>query len=308
MRKAIPKSKEKKVLVINKHSCCICQEERVYKPVAIHHIDGNNSNNKIENLAVVCLDHHSMADAGLKKGKLGSGKKLMPSHVKEYKKLWEAKVNLTSKVEKRKFPLYQKKLLQILYQFEINKTKNEILVLSDSDKRLTEKFDYFDKLFFEELTGEIHLRKFLLDAYHDLVVPGWIFEDRNKTKLLAKAVPGLFGHLGNPDWVPMDRSDRQLLIKALNVLETLASFAGEFGPYLGPVKDGCNAILQLAEITSPYGLKGVREKFIGVLKEVQKNCSKYDSEKANKQASQQRQRRVAVVKKTLQALKALDWQ
>lgn len=77
MRKAIPNSKEKKVLVMSKHCCCICQAERIYKPVAIHHIDGNNSNNKLENLAVLCLDHHSMADAGLKKGKVGSGKKLI---------------------------------------------------------------------------------------------------------------------------------------------------------------------------------------------------------------------------------------
>lgn len=84
MRKEIPNSKEKKVLVMSKHCCCICQAERIYKPVAIHHIDGNNSNNKLENLAVLCLDHHSMADAGLKKGKVGSGKKLTPAHVKEY--------------------------------------------------------------------------------------------------------------------------------------------------------------------------------------------------------------------------------
>ena len=307
MRKAIPNSKEKKVLVMNKHCCCICQAERMYKPVAIHHIDGNNSNNKLENLAVLCLDHHSMADAGLKKGKVGSGKKLTPTHVKEYKKLWEAKVNLTSKVEKRKFPLYQKKQLQILYQFEINKIKNEILVLGNSDKRLVEKFDYLDKLYFEELTGEIKLRRFLLEAYHDLVVPGWIFEDRKKTKLLAEAVPELFSHLGNPDWVPMDRFDKQLLIKALDVLETLASFAGEFDPYISPLKNACNAILELAEISSPYRPKGLKQKFMKVLNEVKKNCSEYDSEKVSKQASQQRQRRVAIVKKTLEEVKAMKW-
>lgn len=307
MRKSLPKNIEKTVLVMNKHCCCICQADKMYKPVAIHHIDGNNSNSKIKNLAVLCLDHHSMADAGLKKGKVGSGKKLTPAHVKDYKRLWEAKIALTSKVEKRKFPLYKKKHLEILYQFEINKIKNEILVLNDRDKRLKEKFDYLDQLYFEELTGEIQLRKFMLQAYSDLIIPGWIFEDVNKAKLLAKAVPDLFIHLGNPDWVPMDRSDKQLLIKALDVLETLASFAGEFGSYQSPLKNACNAIFELAEISSPYSLKGAKKKFVRVLNKVQKNCSEYDSDKTGKQASQQRNKRVAIVKKTLEKVKAISW-
>ena len=41
------------------------------------------------NLAVLCLVHASAADAGLKKGKLGSGKKLKPDEVREFKKIWE---------------------------------------------------------------------------------------------------------------------------------------------------------------------------------------------------------------------------
>jgi hypothetical protein len=60
----------------------------------VHHIDGNNSNNIESNLAVLCLVHASQADAGIKPGKLGSGKKLKPDDVTQYKRIWERKIEL----------------------------------------------------------------------------------------------------------------------------------------------------------------------------------------------------------------------
>lgn len=305
MRKAIPKNIEKKVLVTNKHCCCICQAERMYKPVAIHHIDGNNSNNKIENLAVLCLDHHSIADAGLKKGRSGSGRKLTPAHVKDYKKLWETKVGLTRKLQKKTFPLYQKKHLQILHQFEINKIKNEILTLSDKDKRVKEKFAYFDQLLLEGLMTDLPIRKFLLQAYDELVIPGWVIDDVTKSKLLSQSIPSLFFHLAGPDIIPIGRSDKMLLVKGLEVLETMGHFAGEFSPKISPLKNACNAIFELAEIASLYSLKDVKRKIPRLLKKIQRGCSEYESEKKGKQVSQERRKRIGIVKKTLEKVKSL---
>lgn len=185
MRRKIPKNIEKKLLVMNRHCCCICGIATMHKPVAIHHIDGNNSNNKVVNLAVLCLDHHSMADSGLVKGKVGAGKKLSPEYVKEYKRLWESKVEATSNLPKKTFPLYQKKHLQIFYQFEIRRRKTEIAILPGNDKRIKENFQYFGELLMEELTSGLPVRKFLLEAYDDLVVPGWVFDNVTKAKLLA---------------------------------------------------------------------------------------------------------------------------
>lgn len=87
----VPPNKEVRILVRNKHTCCICRNSD--REAIIHHIDGNPSNNKDENLAVLCLDHASKADAGLKKGKLGAGKKFTAEEIKRYKELWENKVS-----------------------------------------------------------------------------------------------------------------------------------------------------------------------------------------------------------------------
>ncbi len=303
MRQAVPNKIEKKVLVMNKHCCCICQADRMYKPVTIHHIDGNNSNNKLENLAVLCFDHHSMADAGLKKGKVGSGKKLTPAHVKEYKRLWEAKVALTSKIEKRKFPLYQKKQLEILYQFEINKIKNEILSFSDNSKHLKEKFDYLDQLVLEELISGIRLRKFLIQAYSDIAIQ--TIGDTNRPKILSQSLLNLFLHLCGPEYVSISAEDKKLIRQSLEAFETLGSFAAEFTDKISTLKNVCKAILELAEITSPYSIKGVKNKILQVLKKIQKDCSEYELEKQSKLVVQQRLKRVNVAKNTIQKIKSL---
>jgi hypothetical protein len=101
MRKKLPSSREKRVLIKNRHCCCICQNDGYGKEVEIHHIDGNNSNNIESNLAVLCLIHASQADAGLKKGKLGTGKKLKPDAVRQYKRIWERKMELEMQHRKK---------------------------------------------------------------------------------------------------------------------------------------------------------------------------------------------------------------
>ncbi len=45
------------VLFRSDRTCCVCRTKG--KPVQIHHIDENRNNNKIENLAVLCLDCHT---------------------------------------------------------------------------------------------------------------------------------------------------------------------------------------------------------------------------------------------------------
>jgi hypothetical protein len=80
-RPAIPKSVQQKLLLANRHACCVCQKARVQ----IHNIDGNPSNNDVANLAALCTDHHDLATM-----QLGLTKKLTPEEVKEHKRTWEA--------------------------------------------------------------------------------------------------------------------------------------------------------------------------------------------------------------------------
>lgn len=81
-RTPIPKETSEKLLYKNRHTCCVCREFR--KHVQIHHIDSNSSNNESENLAVLCLDCHSLIT-----GNEGLGRSYSQNEVKLYKNSWE---------------------------------------------------------------------------------------------------------------------------------------------------------------------------------------------------------------------------
>jgi len=66
-------------------TCCICKDYS--KPVQIHHIDSNPNNNVVDNLVVLCLDHHHEATVGS-----GIGKGLSPGLIRKYRKDWLEKV------------------------------------------------------------------------------------------------------------------------------------------------------------------------------------------------------------------------
>ena len=69
-------------MVANRNACCVCQSPRVQ----IHHIDGDPANNKKENLAVLCLDHHALASMIV-----GMSANLRPNEVVQYKEAWESR-------------------------------------------------------------------------------------------------------------------------------------------------------------------------------------------------------------------------
>ena len=54
---AIPKETAALALFLSDRTCCVCRVKG--KPIQIHHLDEDNSNNRIENLAVLCLDCHN---------------------------------------------------------------------------------------------------------------------------------------------------------------------------------------------------------------------------------------------------------
>jgi hypothetical protein len=56
MRTGIPPLTAAKALFASDRTCCVCRTPG--KPVQIHHIDEDPSNHALENLAVLCLDHH----------------------------------------------------------------------------------------------------------------------------------------------------------------------------------------------------------------------------------------------------------
>ncbi len=82
-RPSVPQRISNQVLFQNRPRCCVCHEPR--KPVHIHHIDNNPANNRPNNLAVLCLDHHSDVT-----GAQGLGHNYTVGEIRLYKEAWEA--------------------------------------------------------------------------------------------------------------------------------------------------------------------------------------------------------------------------
>ena len=81
MRVPIPKSLATEVMFAADRTCCVCRENG--KAVQIHHIDGDASNNTLENLVVLCLEHHNQTQiVG------GFGRKLDAALVTRYREEW----------------------------------------------------------------------------------------------------------------------------------------------------------------------------------------------------------------------------
>lgn len=81
----IPPRIAARILFLADHTCCRCWVPD--KPVQIHHIDEDPSNNTIENLAVLCLEHHNETQISG-----GFGRKLDADSVMLYRNDWNVRV------------------------------------------------------------------------------------------------------------------------------------------------------------------------------------------------------------------------
>jgi len=277
MREKIPKSIEEKLLIKNRHCCCICRWRGIGKEINIHHIDGNNSNNDISNLSVLCLEHASMADAGLREGKLGSGKKLSPKEVKEFKAIWEKIHDEEIKESKISIPKTEKRYLEMLYDFEIRKSIAEIASLEEPTKqneKIEEKFKYFNQLALEEVMSNIDIRMILLKAYSD-----YSFRAIGNDKLcemMAESIYSFSWHLVGPREVSILDNDKKVIFKSLEVLESFGTYVGEYNN-ISSVKKICEIIEKLGNIIIGYNLEDKMNKIINIISELKKSCNKYTS-------------------------------
>jgi len=305
MRQKLPPFLERRVLVKNRHCCCICQNDGYGKEVLIHHIDGNNSNNVESNLAVLCLVHGSMADAGLRPGKLGAGKKLKPDAVRQYKRIWQKKCDLERQRRKETLSLRARSQLEILYKFEIHKTKNLILSLKDTDRRVKEAFDYFDQLVVEEFISGLNIRVVLLDAYSDLAVQ--TVDAIAVPRRLAESLWGLLLHLIGPDEVRMTAKDKKVFSECVKVFETLGVYAGEFGGGVPVIRAVCQQMYEFAEIASWYRFASGRRGLFAAFRKIHVACAIYEPPGPARMARKEIDRRQAVVRKYWDKAKRLSW-
>jgi hypothetical protein len=94
-RKRVPREIEEEVLVLSRRRCAICyglNRDTGLKQGQIAHLDGNNSNNDLDNLAYLCLDHHDQYD-----GRTSQSKGLTLNEVRRYRKELHEAIDLAWK-------------------------------------------------------------------------------------------------------------------------------------------------------------------------------------------------------------------
>jgi hypothetical protein len=71
-RKPVPKEIETQVLEQSRRRCCLCfglDRDLAQKRGQIAHLDGDPSNNTLDNLAYLCIDHHDQYDSRTRQSK-----------------------------------------------------------------------------------------------------------------------------------------------------------------------------------------------------------------------------------------------
>jgi hypothetical protein len=179
-RVPIPDDDAAKVLFYSDRICCVCRVPK--KPVQIHHVDDDNSNNALDNLAVLCLDCHDETQI-----KGGFGRKLDAAQVRLFRDEWLGKIGRGTRERRadavrdssstpftvqadtgdsaRKHERVESRLMEMeqterLMDLALNYQHSGQFDLRDKyiDKALLNKdVPIGDELFFRSMQGKVHL-------------------------------------------------------------------------------------------------------------------------------------------------------
>jgi HNH endonuclease. len=225
-------------MVSNKHTCCLCRNQ--FKDTEIHHIDGDRTNNTVDNLAVVCRDCHSKVTGGR-----GLGRSYSAFEVKENKRHWEYKVrNELVIVSPRKAKSVattahlRTEIRRIIYELAI---ADDVLVARN--KR--------DLLMVYYVLEAVNETNYILDTLQK-VVP-LLAENKGGT-VAAELVPWLFYHLPDPKEVKITKNDLISLDKAIELLVRLGEFSAEILPKILTPKSCTNSLYELFVTVKSYKL------------------------------------------------------
>jgi hypothetical protein len=146
-RTQIPKDIAASILYQTNRTCCVCHQEN--KPVQIHHIDENPSNNDIANLTALCLDCHNETQ---KSG--GFDRKLDPAQIKLYRDDW---IKTMAEYRNRFREEMIKSKLKIQQKTEITPIEIPESKFSDLDKEIRELIKKIGKYKISDLLQEAKL-------------------------------------------------------------------------------------------------------------------------------------------------------
>ena len=252
----IPSRVEEEALFLSDHTCCICRIRG--KDVQLHHIDGNPAHNSPDNLAVLCLDCHSLVS-----GTRGLGKSYRPGEVRRYKRSWELQVQDRRKVH-RPTIRHERELIS-----QIDLIVCEILALDPRSKRVALLFELLYELYLWRGSKEI-ARK-LLDGMGHLAIMAGLSDDRK-----GKYIPGFLWemcwHFVGPSKVQMDRQGVVHVKRCLEIMETLAEFTCEYGRGRETVVEITANTENLFEIELWYSKSDLAKRAIRLYQKATKAC------------------------------------
>jgi hypothetical protein len=213
-RRQIPRNIAVEVLFRAEHTCCICRTKG--KDVQIHHIDGNHSNNAINNLAVVCLECHSRVT-----GKRGLGTSYKVKEVRKYKSSWEKQVFDSRRIH-RPIIRYQREFIG-----QIDLIVCEILACSEkNNQRAQELLELLYELVLWR--GNYRIKQRVIDGLSHLALMSGLMAPR-LAAMVAEKLYQMCWHFMDPDEIPMKKRDLNIVLDCISALETLAVFNCEFG-------------------------------------------------------------------------------
>jgi hypothetical protein len=126
----IPQNVAAELLFLADRTCCVCRQR--LRPVQIHHIDGDPTNNVIENLAVLCFDCHRETQI-----RGGFDRKLDAAQIQLYKLDWNRRIETQrSATNLRASPLLANGETLVLRYFQIREKSEEYLYDFEADYAL----------------------------------------------------------------------------------------------------------------------------------------------------------------------------
>jgi hypothetical protein len=265
------KQVEIRVLLASRRTCCICHQSG--KPVQLHHIDGDPSRTTRENLAVLCLDHHHEATAGLERGRVGLARKMTPDEVRAAKLEWEGIVARELSVPKKLIAWQRRRQLETLLQYDLIKWRAEIRATS-SPSEIRKIFKILQEYNIEEFITGVKLRRAILGALTDLAL-GEAGEMLRSRPILS-VLKVFTWHLVGPSEVSLLAEDRHVLLESFKILEIIGGYAADLQDNPSLLRETCVAILEHSETCFAYQFQiGIRRAH-AILRSIRKRCVGYE--------------------------------
>ena len=246
MRANINSRTEREILFRNEAVCCVCQKTNIQ----IHHIDGNNSNNELKNLAVLCLDHHDRASS-----KSSMTRTLTPALIRQFKNDWERRVT-TKRASIKRFAVKIKE--EPFVKFEIKRLIFSLPAFKD--KRSTNSI--FDQLYNWHLfTG------YTRNIFDSFELISWFLGDE-QVRILLDRLYEYFWHLIGPKDVSISQSDKRNLAEVAELIGHLGVQSVVLNSNPKVFDAFFYAIDRFIEISQWYNLKKISKIIKNALTEV----------------------------------------